>query len=259
MQIDWTLVSYVVIGIFALIGFFRGWWKEGLTTFFLTLLVLLLRRPDLARTVVEWLNQGIAAVSRFVADLFDFPEGTEAVLQLDPNRSSTWLIILFFVLGLSALLGWIFLPGTTSRPAKYYAPTIIGSVLGVLVGAVNGFLIINLVREYLDGRSLPGNVSSDASITSLGDAAVASPAPTFSIQVVNLPDFTILDSYIPWLIIGGGVFVLVTLLWTRVKYRTKAGAGSKIEAVPPLGYKPLQIPKPMKREPREVRVIEGQS
>jgi hypothetical protein len=93
----------------------------------------------------------------------------------------------------------------------------------------------------------------------LGGAAVASPAQAFSIQVVNLPDFTILDTYVPLLIIVSGIIVLIALLWSRIRVSTKPGVGSKVEAVPPLGYKPLQIPKPMKREPREVRVIEGQS
>lgn len=256
MQIDWTIVSYVVVGIFALIGFFRGWWKEALATFFLTLLVLLLRQPDLARTVVEWLNQGAAVVSSFLANLFGFSVDSGTVFQLEPNRSSTWLIILFFVLGFSALLAWIFLPSSASKaPAKYYTLTVIGRVLGLLVGAVNGFLFINLVREYLDGRSLPGNTSlGEASATSLSNAAIAAPASTFSVQVVNLPDFTILDSYIPWLIIGSGILVLVAVLAARVAIQFKPWA-VKVNYADPFGYKPLKTEKPKKPDPQEVKVV----
>lgn len=257
MQIDWMTLSYLVIGFFAVLGFFRGWWKEAVTAFLLALLVLLLQQPEWAQWIIDWLNKGIAAILSFLADLIGFTTTPDAVFQLDTSRSSTWLGILFLTLGLSALIARFFLPGTTSHaPSKYYTVTLIGRVLGVLMGGVNGFLVINLVREYLDGRNLPGNTSLQTEIILQGGSSSAPPLSTLSIQAVNLPSATILDSYIPWLIIGGGFLILLAILWSRIKVVTKAGAGTKIEYMPPYGYKPFPIePKPKPPPPQEVKVI----
>lgn len=255
MQIDWMTISYIVIGFFAVIGFFRGWWKEAITTFLLALLVLLLQQPQWAQMLIDWLNQGIAAILSVLADILGFTVSSDTVFQLDAGRPNTWLIILVLTLGLSSLIARFFLPGTTNRiPSLYYTVTPIGRLLGLLVGGVNGFLFINLIREYLDGRNLPGNTSVGASIAQSGGSSTPA-LSTLSIQAVNLPSATILDSYIPWLIIGGGLLIIFAVFWSRIKVRTKPGAGSKIEYVSPYGYKPFKIERPPRREPQEVRVI----
>ena len=51
IEINWSAITYYVIGLFALSGFFRGWWKEAITAFFLGILVFLLRTPDVALTI----------------------------------------------------------------------------------------------------------------------------------------------------------------------------------------------------------------
>lgn len=258
MQIDWTLLSYIVIGFFAVLGFFRGWWKEAITAFLLALLVLLLQNPDWAQTVIDWLNRVIVAAATFLNTLVGFPDDPQTFFQLDDGRPGTWLGILVFMLGLSALISWLFLPGAASkRPSIFYTVTLIGRVLGLLMGGINGFLIISLVREYLDGRSLPGNTPLETEITAQGGSSFGPALSTLTIQAVNLPTTTILDSYIPWLIIVGGFLILLIALWSRVKWVTKAGAGSRIEYTPPYGYKPVELARPSPpRPPREVRMIQ---
>jgi hypothetical protein len=256
MQIDWTTLSYTVIVFFAVIGFFRGWWKEAITTFFLSMLVLLLQHPDWAETIIDWLNRVIEAGASFLNALVGFPENPQTFLQFDASRPGTWLIILFFMWSLSALIGWLLLPGTASKtPSRYYVVTFMGRLFGVLLGAVNGFLIINLVREYLDGRSLPGNTALPTEITAQGASATGPAMSTLTIQAVNLPSMTILDSYIPWLIIATGIIVLAMAAWSRVRVERKTGAGSRIVYPAPYGYKPVELPKTTARQPREVRVI----
>jgi hypothetical protein len=256
MQIDWMTLTYIVIGFFAIIGFFRGWWKEAITTFLLALLVLLLQQPEWAQWLIDQINRGITAILSILDDLFDFIDIAEENFQLNASQASTWLLILVLTLGLSALIARFFLPGTTSKsPSRYYTVTLLGRVLGLLVGGLNGFLIINLVREYLDGRNLPGNTSLPAEITSQGGSSSAPPLSTLSIQAVNLPSATILDSYIPWLIIGIGFLILLAVLWTRIKVRRKTGAGTKIEYVPPLGYKPFAVKPEKPPEAQPVRVV----
>ncbi|MBI1879134.1 MAG: hypothetical protein HYR94_13090 [Chloroflexi bacterium] len=249
-------ISYLVMGFFAVIGFFRGWWKEAITTFLLALLVLLLQQPAWAQTIIDWLNQGIAVILSFLANNFGVTLTTDTAFQVDPSRPGTWLVILFLILGLSSLLARFFLPATLNRlPSLYYTVTPIGRVLGLLVGGLNGFLIINLVREYLDGRSLPGNTPVEASITQAGSSSTPA-LPTLTIQAVNLPGATILDSYIPWLIIGGGFLILFAVLWTRIKLATKPGAGSKIVYVSPPGYKLVPaVPPPPPASPPQVRIV----
>ena len=48
MEINFTVLTYFAIGLFALNGLFRGWWKEAISTFFLILLVFLLQQPGVA-------------------------------------------------------------------------------------------------------------------------------------------------------------------------------------------------------------------
>lgn len=256
MQIDWIMLSNVVIVIFAVIGFFRGWWKEAITLFLLALLVSLLQYPELAQQIVDWINNGIATIWPYLTSIFSFIDEV-TVFQLDAGRASTWLTILFLLLGLSAFLARLFLPGTTSKvPSKYYTVTLMGRILGLLIGGANGFLFINLVREYLDGRNLPGSTSFQTEISVTGGGSFAPAASNLSIQAINLPSVTILDSYIPWLIIGAGLLVIVAVLWSRVKWVTKPGAGSKIDYVPPYGYQLFKVEKPPEKpKPQEVKVI----
>lgn len=254
MQIDWTILTYIVIGFFAVLGFFRGWWKEAITAFLLALLVLLLQNQDWAQTIIDWLNRVIAAGATFLNALVGFPDNPQTFLQLDASRPGTWLGILVFMLGLSALIGWWFLPGATVKAGtRYYVATFVGRALGVVLGAINGFLIISLVREYLDGRSLPGNTSLQTEVTTQGGSSFGPAVSTITIQAINLPRTTILDSYIPWLIIIGGVLVIAMVVWSRIKVEQKTGAGSRIIYPAPYGYRIVELPRP--RPPTEAQLV----
>ena len=234
MEIDWIFISYLVIGFFAFFGFFRGWWKEAMTSVALALLIVLLQQPTWAATVVDLLNQAIATGLDLAGRVVTVPFVTP---QIEASRPSTWLIILLVLLGLSAFLGRLILPGTANRlPGQYYAVAPIGRLLGGLLGGVNGFLILGLVREYIDGRALPGRTPPETAISLAGSSSFGTASQTLSIQAVNLPTFTILDSYVPWLIIGLGFMILFAAVWTRVRVVSKPGAGRKIAYTPPYGY-----------------------
>jgi hypothetical protein len=234
MEIDWIYISYLVIGFFAVLGFFRGWWKEAMTSVALALLIVLLQQPTWAAAVVDLLNQAIATGLNLAARVAPIPF---EVPQIEAGRPSTWLIILLALLGLSAFIGRLILPGTANRlPGQYYAVNPIGRLLGGLLGGINGFLVLGLVREYIDGRALPGRTPPETTISLAGGSSFGTASQTLSIQAVNLPTFTILDSYVPWLIIGLGFLILFAAVWTRVRIVSKAGAGRKIAYTPPYGY-----------------------
>jgi hypothetical protein len=241
MQIDWIFLTYLVVGFCALIGFFRGWWKEAITTFALALLVVLLQRPDWASTLIDFLNQIITLVWGWVVKLFGTLPWSPS--QLDSASTGTWIGILFVLLGLSALIARLALPGTAGQaPGKYYTAGLVGRLLGLFMGALNGFLILSLVREYLDGRALPGNTAPQSAIAIAGNSTFGPASTTLTVQAVNLPSFTILDSYLPWLVIGLGVLIFAVALKTRIRV-ARSQMGSKIEYVPPYGYRPVEVPK----------------
>ena len=156
MQIDWMAIIYLVVGFFALIGFFRGWWKEAITAFFLGILVFLLRTPEMAQAVIDWLNPILLTVWNWlpssVHDLLATYLGLTS-FQLDASSRQTWLVILLVMLGFSFLLSALLLPSQIRTAGSYttYVVTPLASFLGGLLGGLNGFLVINLVKEYLSG------------------------------------------------------------------------------------------------------------
>ena len=223
VEIDWTIITYLTVALFALSGFFKGWWKEGVITFLLVILVFLLANPDIAQAVVDFTNRIIASVW----DIFNF---SSVAPVIDARSATTWIAILIIVLIIGVLLGRLML-----RQSHYLVrPS--GSILGALLGAVNGFLIINLIREYLDGRNLPGG-QLPTEISAAGSSGVAGTASSgVTLTAVNVPSFTILDSYVPWVIIGLGFFVFLALLRNRVTWQSKKGY-RKIGVKSPYGYR----------------------
>jgi hypothetical protein len=90
------------------------------------------------------------------------------------------------------------------------------------LGGFNGFLIITLIKQYLDGANLPGGGQS--SNINVSGGGVATTLSGFNIQVTDLSSFLIFSALLPWLII---IFVLIILFlmrrnrvtpWGYVKY-----------------------------------------
>lgn len=243
MEINWTVMTYLVVIIFVLVGFSSGWWKEALVTSFLGILVLLLQNPEWAQVVVDFINQALASLWEFIPASWQ-PQTTEALAvetgggapQLDATSSATWLFILVIGLLVVTQIGRLALPGS-------YAVGIIGRILGAALGGINGLILVNLVREYLDGRSLPGSTApvSSAGITIVGGSstgtALSPPAETLAIQATDLPDFTLLDSVGPWVIVGIGLFLLVVALISSVTVERNDEDMRRVSRRRPFGYR----------------------
>jgi hypothetical protein len=246
MQLNWTLITYLVIGLFAWSGAARGWWKEAVTTVFLALLIFLLQYPDLAQSLVDQLNALIAtiwnalpnSVTVFIGDLIDLVFGTAtngAALQANAGDPATWVIILIVVVTMATMIG---------RASFSNAPDFLGALFGAGLGGLNGYLILGLFREYLDGRGLPGRTPPATEITLAGSSAVGPAASSVSIQATNMPSITILDSAVPWIIIAGGALLVFVVLNTKVALETNKKGGKRInyKIVPPF-YKKSPPPK----------------
>jgi hypothetical protein len=86
-------------------------------------------------------------------------------------------------------------------------------LLGAILGFFNGFAIISLLREFAIGRFLPGAPAF---------AASATPPSQMSIQVVNMPDRSIADTPLVFIVIGLALLLLAIITgWTFDKMKPK--------------------------------------
>lgn len=236
MQVDWMFLTYLIVGFFAILGFFRGWWKEAVTIFVLASLMILLQRPDWAELIINLVNQVIAAVWQILVGLSGLALPQEP-FQIDPTSGGAWVVILILLLGTSSLITYAVLPGG-ARSGRFYAVRPMGRLLGLLLGGFNGYLVVSLIREYLDGRALPGRTPPDTEVVVTGGSSFGPPTGNVAIQAVNMPNLTVLDSFIPWLIIAIGFLIFFAAIKTRVGVQ-KSNKGRKIVFKGPYGYESM--------------------
>ncbi len=234
LEINWTIITYFVIGLFVLSGFFKGWWREAITTVLLGILVFLLRFPDVTQLIVNAINEVIIMVLGWlpttIQDYIVSFLGLKSIsgFQIDAGSGQTWLVILILFLALSIVLGRNMLPNRIMRRPTYitYPVTPLGAILGGVLGGLNGFLIINLVREYLTGTNIPSSLATEVATTAGGVPMIASAGVDF--LVTDLPSFTQLDTVVAWILVGFG------LLMTLLMFNNRK--------VPP-GYQKIRIEK----------------
>ncbi len=229
MHVNWTLVTYIFIAFFAISGFFKGWWKEAIITFFLGVLIFLLNTPEITQWIVDLLN---SLKTDFFDPLFGFTPGSRET-QIDGSSRNTWIFVLIVFIVLAALISRSSLPNKRGRSASYnaYAVTPLGALLGGLLGALNGFLVINLFREYVDGRNLPASNAPATEIAMAGSGRIGTVSSGVSIQAIDVADFALIDSFLPWAVIAIALLLLVAVL------STKGLQGDKV----PFGYRQTNI------------------
>ncbi len=209
INVDYMAIVYMVMGLFALVGFFRGWLKEGITTFFLGLLTIILTNPELAGVVFNFINGlvkllwvvleakslDVSALSA-AADVVDPP-------RLDPENQQLYIIALIVLVAASYMTGRF----TIADPLSP-----ISRLVGGILGLFNGFLVISLVREYLMGFFL----QPEPKLISAQDIP-----QQISIQITGMPQQSLLIGYFPMVMIGLiGVVVLIIMF----QYITKLAA-----------------------------------
>lgn len=257
-------MTYLVVGLFALSGFLKGWWKEAVVTFFLALLVFLLRVPGVAQALIDLINQTLAfiwgilpsSVQVFLTDFFQTALGistTGGVIQADATSGQTWLILLIIFIAIATLISWATLPHRVKKGKNVaYVANPIGSVLGGLIGGFNGLLVINLVREYLDGRNLPGGGSSlPSEITMSGSGSVGMASSGVSLQATQLPSFTVLDSFLPWIIILIGFLFVLAVFKNRVDIKTDKDKFRTVKYKAPFGYTEMEYVSPPPKDEKK--------
>ncbi len=205
LQIDYTLVTYIVIGIFALVGFMRGWWKEAITTGLLTLLVLVVKRPEAAATVFDFIDKLVMTLwqalqrVRETSDLIASALPAEEPPVIDAKRHTVYIIILIVAVVASYFFSKIGLAQNMSAGAR---------LIGGLLGAYNGYIVLNLLDWFMRGR-LPGAEEV---------AAAGAPPSEVTLKVTNLPATRTLEQdSLVLLILAGGFLVFLLALVTSIK------------------------------------------
>lgn len=204
IDIDFNTLMIVIIALFALSGYLRGWWREGITTIFLILLVIFLTQPDLARRIIEFINSLLGMLSlivetrgSFEAQAVSAAAETPPPIVLDPNDRSLYVIILVVIVLLAYFTSRITLGNRTIS----FGARIFGGILG----AINGFIAVNLVKEFIVGRFFPGT----------GLTAQAAAPSTLSVSVSDVPPENVFTNAPLLLVLGLGLVVLALILANR--------------------------------------------
>jgi hypothetical protein len=206
ITLNWETLVIIVASLFALGGFLRGWWREGVTTIFLILLTIFLTSPELAGNIIDFINGVIEAAWSIFRNLFEAlglaqpTVGTAATspIVIDPSDRTVFIIILIIMVVLSYFTSKITLGGRTA--------TLAGRIFGGILGAINGFLVVNLVKEYIVGRFFP-----ETGLT----AQTAAP-DQLSISVTDVPPESVFSDTAQLLVIGLGIVILALILANRV-------------------------------------------
>ena len=202
IQVDYNVLAYMVVGVFGLVGFFRGWWKEAITAGLLTLLLVMLTVPDVATVIVNALNTAVNTVWNFIQSIRQTSPAVASVAQVGaaPNVTpQNYWVYVFILVGLvlaSYFFGKIGLTQGLSAGSR---------LLGAVVGFYNGFIVISLLREFVIGRYLPGASAA---------AANATPPSTASVQVFNLPQASATDHPTVFILIAVGFLLFIIALIT---------------------------------------------
>jgi hypothetical protein len=246
VTVNWTAIVLLVMALFALAGFSKGWWREAIVTVFLAVLVLFLQVPAAAQFFIDAINAVFAFIWQILPDsIIGFLETTFGLgsaglpPQIDAGSPQTWIIMLIVFIGLAILVGRLGLPGSARNAGKYngYVVNLGGRLFGAMLGAINAWLIVSLIRAYLDGSNLPGG-GGDSAI-SISSAATA-PANAVMLQATNVPSASIADSFLPWLFGGLGLLVLIAAIKSRYAIQETKGFRKMVYKAPP-GYQKAKV------------------
>jgi len=229
LTVDFGILMSVVIGAFALGGFIRGWWREGLTTILLLLLVLFLTQPGIVTNIIDYVNNLLEVFGLVVETGGDLSleriqaasVTAEPPTIVDPSSRNFYIILLVVLILISYFGSRLTLPGST---VGGYQPSNGARIIGAIVGAFNGFIVVNLFKEYIIGRQIPGT----------GVAAQAAAPSTLSIQIAQVPPESVFSGPSLLLIIAAGIIILAFVLSSRVV------AGPHIGTRDPVGYTKIE-------------------
>jgi hypothetical protein len=176
--------------VFGIVGMMRGSYREGVTALFVAFLAILIWQPEIGESIIGWVNGFLKFLLSFIRAGFSF--NTDKIVAaaaeidpiLDPDSYRLWIVIMVVLIGVSYAVGEATFGGKISP---------LGRLLGGLIGAANGFVLLNLAKQFLSNYwSAQGRVMAQAG----GEVAI---------EMTNVPSESFSSGY-------GIIFVLVLLI-----------------------------------------------
>ena len=146
LPIEYSDLVMLFLFVFAIVGLMRGWYKEGITSFFVAALAVLVWRPSLAQQIIEMVNDLLKLVIMFFKSGFSLqPQSLMAQtvdpdILLDPNSYRLYIVVTVVLITISYIVG-----EATFKDKM----TPLGRLLGGVLGAFNGYVILSLSKQYL--------------------------------------------------------------------------------------------------------------
>lgn len=200
MNVKDIFISYndlllVVIMLFGFVGIFRGWLKELFTSFLLVLMALPLFYPEMAKAIIDLVNRLFAIAMKFIAVLTD---GT--VVQTTAVEEPESYKLFVIILGILVVLSY------TSDRIGFAEQnlTAFSALLGGIIGAFNGFMVLSLAKDYVLGNFFRGGAEVQAAVAVSGLSLSIEDVPTS-------PSFGDIRAYFPIMILA----VLFAVLFGR--------------------------------------------
>lgn len=217
ITIDYQTISMIAVLMFALVGFMRGWLKEGITTVLLILLVAVVFKPELVTPLLVVANQIAKLLKAVLINLPGGPKpaaGAQAELKdiFTPENPYNFLIwVLLFFIGLSYLGSKVAFKDEGLSP--------LSRILGGVLGAFNGFIAVSLFKEFLVRYFQGLTMEQRAAMAAL--QAGAPPPQGVSVAIQNVPQQPFLQSVAPWVIILMAAMLGLVILSRIFKWQLK--------------------------------------
>jgi hypothetical protein len=157
LPIEYADLVMLFLFIFAVVGLMRGWFKECITALFAGALAVLVWQPDIAREIIDKINDLIKLIVMFVKSGFSLQPQTlmaqsvDPDLLLDPDSYRLYIVVTVVLLAVSYIVGEATFKGKM---------TPLGRLLGGLLGAFNGYVILALVKQYMMNHLVAKGVSA---------------------------------------------------------------------------------------------------
>jgi hypothetical protein len=146
LPIEYSELVSLFLFIFAFVGLMRGWYKEGITSLFAASLALLVWRPEVAGMLIERITEVLKVLVVFIrAGLNPEPQALAEPSAglgslLDPNSYEIYVVITVVLLAVSYVVG---------EATFKHRMTPLGRLLGAMLGAFNGYVILSMVKQFV--------------------------------------------------------------------------------------------------------------
>lgn len=145
IQIPYDQVLLLVMALFMFVGATRGWYAEFITTVFLGALTAILFEPRLAAPIIEYVSKFFRLILAFIQGRFSV-DPTQLLpryrgIQMPFDGKNPYLLLVV------VLIVFVILSYSTRGATRGVAA--LSRILGGLLGLLNGFLAVSLVKEYL--------------------------------------------------------------------------------------------------------------